>query len=641
MNPTGNYSIGGVVLNGTMTGHPEMAAYSYTDNKPVTGAPNQRYLHGSIFYTGSAPASADFDGQGDVICIEFELVNATVGTTYHLYGGDMLGNTFGQGLIDEEYKLTTVRACMEDDGDGVITVNGKIIFHDVNGAVVKYDPLNPSTYLITRIRTSSMTTTPYSCIPSATLTTPDLNGTFSINMTGANGLNITRDVVGDYYSGTTCASNPGGVINNSTYSVLQAINGYDSYLMESITTFRNSNNVVYVGDRKVPGVGVFGNPPTVTNTNTANNRFPTPYQMVAADVNMGGTVRANDITLVQQRAVSLICEYPQVWNYTQGAAPNQFPLNNAASRSFDWRFTDKTSGGDFNRSATYPNAPGTVGQYWRDDVPEVPTCLTTPNPTGPNQCKAFPNVKNIYAILLGDLDGSWRGNTAAQAELKVAQTKSVILDYRNMQQIGTSTYRIPVKFSSGDTTVAVDFELDYDETKIKVSGVGKLSASSAVDARMLYNDHEGKELILTSYTMTEFAKRSPLYYIDFISVYGDMNPTYLGNGEGYLNGQRVDLILEGATATGVLDQLGVNGYGFEVVPNPNNGTGNIIYNLRAEDNARLVVYNAIGQIVLEFNSVSGSGTFEIASSELSAGMYQVILYKGETDRLSKKMVISK
>ena len=103
----------------------------------------------------------------------------------------------------------------------------------------------------------------------------------------------------------------------------------------------------------------------------------------------------------------------------------------------------------------------------------------------------------------------------------------------------------------------------------------------------------------------------------------------------------MDLVLDGATTTGLLDQLGIDGYGFEVVPNPITGSGSIIYNLKAEENARIVVYNAIGQIVLEYNSVKGIGTFEITASELASGIYQVVLYKGATDRLSKKMVIQK
>jgi hypothetical protein len=641
MRPTGNATIGGVVLNGSLTSN--MASYALTYDKAVTGQPNQRYLHGSIFYTGAAPATADFAGTGEVICIEFEFIGSfttgKVGNVYHLFGGDMVGNIFAQGLIDEEYKLTTVRACMDDNGDGVITIvknnnlNGKIIFHDQDNfnSWLKYDVLNPNTYLITQIRPSTVTTTPFSCLPSASsVTNTDLNGTFSIDMTGSNGLKISRDIAGDFYTSPTC-TNPGPIINGTTYSILAAINGYDSYLMESITTFRNPANVQYVSDRKVPGA---------TNTANANTRFPTPFQMIAADVNMSNTVRANDITLVQQRAVAHICEYPQNWNYTQGTDPNKFPANAADNKSLDWRFTDKTSGGDFNKSVVYPNAPAAVGQYWRDDVPEVPACLSAPVAIG-NACKSYPNVKNIYAILLGDLDGSWRGNTAAQQNLKVADNRAVILDYKNIQQTGTSTYRVPVKFNSNDTTVSVDFALDYDEAKLKVIGVGKLAASEEADARMMYNDHNGQELMFTSYSMTGFGIKNILYYIDFTSVYGDMTPQYLGHGEGYLNGQRVDLILEGATATGTMDQLGMNGYGFEIVPNPINGSGNIIYNLRAEDNARIVVYNAIGQIVLEYNSVSGNGTFELAASELAEGMYQVVLYKGENDRLAKKMVIQK
>ncbi len=511
------------------------------------------------------------------------------------------------------------------------------MFHDQNNtnSWLKYDPLNPSTYRVTTLRPAAV-----NCTPSGTKTsTTNITGDYSVDLTGVNNFKINRDILGDFYN-TTCTS-PDGVINNSNYNMLGVINGYDSYLMESITTFRNTSNVLYVGDRKVPGIGTLGSAAAGTNATDANVKFPSPFQMIAADVNMSNTVRANDITLVQQRAVGKICEYPQNWNYILGTDPNKYPANNTENRSLDWRFTDKTSGGDFDKSNGYPNASTGGVHYWRDDVPDVPACLVAPTPVA--GCKAFPTNKNIYGILLGDLDGSWRGDATGQQTHKESATTSrtVILDYTNIQKTGVSTYRVPVKFSSGDTTVSVDFSLDYDETKLKVLGVGKLAAAADADARMMHNDHNGQELLFTSYSMVGFGLKNTLYYIDFASEDGIMNPGYLGHGEGYLNGQRVALVLEGVTATGTLDQLGVGGYGFEVVPNPINGTGNILYNLRNDDNARIVVYNAVGQIVLEYNSVKGTGSFEISATDLAAGMYQVILYKGDTDRLAKKLVIQK
>ena len=54
---------------------------------------------------------------------------------------------------------------------------------------------------------------------------------------------------------------------------------------------------------------------------------PNIYQLIAMDVNMDGAVTAGDISQLQQRSVSMIGEFKQVWNN-----------NDTAKRSLDWIF---------------------------------------------------------------------------------------------------------------------------------------------------------------------------------------------------------------------------------------------------------------------------------------------------------------
>ncbi|MDF2454129.1 MAG: Secretion system C-terminal sorting domain [Cytophagaceae bacterium] len=656
MRPTGipgrgNATLGPVVLNGPMSNG--MGSYAMTE-RTVSNS-NLNELHVSIFYTGQAPATADFDGIGDVICIEFKILGTATaglyGTTKYITIGDIYGGAFSQGVVDDEHKLFIIRSCVENNGEGIISITknnflkGKIMYHNDGNAPLRYDVSStPSPYLITTIQP---VTTDYGsplCNPtSVNTTTTDINGLYTIDLTGGNGLKLDRDINGDYYN--SCTSTEDVIDQNgnvykpaSPASILVSLNGYDAYLMESITTMRNPSDVVYVIDRKVPGV--------IVNT-TANTLFPTPFQMIASDVNMDRKVRAVDITLVQQRAVSKLCEYPQVWNYNLGLDPAVYPANTTDQRSLDWRFVDKnqiSTNLSYRKSTSYPFPAGTTGTaagyYWRDNVPSPPRCLMGPG-ANTNACKSYANNFDIHAIMLGDIDGSWRANlNGAQQNLRTESEHKVVIKAGNKQQIGVNTYRIPVTFVSQDAaTVSLDFALNYDEEQIGIQDVGNFEAANIASANVVYNDFENKELLFTSYTMTGFNSSSPIYYLDVLAKNGEFNANMLGSGDGYLNGQRVELVVEGSTITGIDDLVSGSQYGFELVPNPTSDQGEIVYNIKSGTQAKIAVYNTLGQVVTEYTNLEGQGNIQVGTSTWSSGMYQVILFTENSQKLIKKWVI--
>jgi hypothetical protein len=585
-------------------------------------------LHVSIYYNSAAPVTADWNGIGDVICLKFRINGTAIGALDDVKIGVLQNSnvpTFG--FTDEEHTISTNTQCVENGGVASVTViqnpilRGMIRFHNTS-SVLKYDFANPAAFNITSIGTSDG-----SCqkLTPGISTTPNLSGLFSIDMTGASFLNFSRDINGDYYS-PSCTGPSADVL-----SVMNSFNGYDTYLMELITTMKDPstlNNTNLRPNRGVPDA--FGTSYTRAQRQAV---FPSPYQMIAADVNMNGRVRANDLTWLQQRIVSSICEFPQAWNYNEGvnpAVPNAVGL-----KSYDWRFTNRSG----SRSSNYPYV-GAVSDfnftgYWRDMVPQTQDCIEFVKSNG---CYAYPTQQDVFAVLLGDLDGSWR-NLSSFSNVRTVASTQVVVDYGNGTKLNASTYRFPITFDSEDTVVSLDLALNYDESKIKVVAVGALQEGIAKNARMVFNDFNASQLLLTSHTMETYRAGAPIFYVDVISLDGLMKPEYLGQGAGFLNGQKVGLTVEGTLITDSKESENSMTL-FEIIPNPSVGNASIKYNVSVANSCSIRILNNLGQLVKEYQGLDSEGLIEVNSLDLANGMYQVILTNGNLQK-TQKMVISK
>jgi len=179
---------------------------------------------------------------------------------------------------------------------------------------------------------------------------------------------------------------------------------------------------------------------------------PNPYQVIAADVNLDGIISAVDVTLLQQRIVQLIPEFPQ-------------PSN---SPSLDWRFVDDwllAQDPAYTISANYPLPDGSG--YHKGQAPSPDDCLPIRGNTTGN-CTQIDST-TFHAILLGDLTNSWDINMAGN--MKTNQGDSVVIDLSQaISGVDSCEYLIPVFLPGTDTLFSLDLNLDFNNNLIDFLG---------------------------------------------------------------------------------------------------------------------------------------------------------------------------
>ncbi|MFM1745629.1 MAG: hypothetical protein RLZZ630_1566, partial [Bacteroidota bacterium] len=333
---------------------------------------NNGKVYVSVFFNGTAPSNARFSGTGDIICVEFAKTGLGINDVA----------TFTADTLMES-RITGVQLAATDAGsftsftDSLLTSNLKFW---LDFSPIRYNPSSPSDYLITNIYGNNTNCNSQS----ATASQPDLNGSFNFNVNSGSQIEIVKDIVG-------------------TTDVQPVVNGFDAFLTRRVLI----NDATFI---------------------------PSVYQMIAMDVNTDGVVSAGDLSQINQRAVLLIPEFQQDWNYNaQGAS------NGQASR--DWLFLDVTTSGSnpaYSVSSTYPSNDG-VG-YSKNKVPQVSFCSPIPVSFIGN-CPLI-GTENYIGVLLGDVNGNYSTNSGAPSPFR-AQGDRIVLDLNKAKKIGDQV-TIPV-----------------------------------------------------------------------------------------------------------------------------------------------------------------------------------------------------
>ncbi len=218
----------------------------------------------SVFFNGSAPANTEFNGTGEVFCVEFA-------KTLNFQPVDTA--VFSISNLQESY-YTGVLPKVVSPGNYITyqqtAYNSSLKFW-LDNSPVKYDIGNPASYLITNIFGNDS-----SCSnQSLAAVQPDLNGNFSYDVTNGPAVNIQKDILG-------------------TTSVQPVVNGFDAYLTKRVLI----NDMTFI---------------------------PSVYQAIAMDVNTDGVISAGDLSQINQRTVLIIGEYRQDWNYNGAGVSNGQP----------------------------------------------------------------------------------------------------------------------------------------------------------------------------------------------------------------------------------------------------------------------------------------------------------------------------
>ena len=248
--PTGLITIASDLIN------PQFVSYATSGSAGV--------LNVSVFLNGAAPSSAQFNGTGRLLCVEFAKLSTFAAVDTVSFSVPSLQESYFSGVSPKVVSPGTFLTTQSN------TFTADLRFWADNSAI-PYNSSNASQYLITNIYGTTGACTSLS----ATAVQPDASGSFSFDASNGSFLNIQRDI-------------------SNTSSVQAVVNGFDAFLTRRVLI----------------------NDP---------NFIPTIYQIIAMDVNADGVISAGDLSQINQRAVLAIGEYRQSWNYNAQGVSNGQP----------------------------------------------------------------------------------------------------------------------------------------------------------------------------------------------------------------------------------------------------------------------------------------------------------------------------
>jgi hypothetical protein len=330
-----------------------------------TTTPGTMLISASIL--GSAPPTAEWNGNGRLFCVEMNKIGSNFSATET--------TTFATSFLQESY-FTGVTPKLASNGfyqafkDSLF--DAKLKFW-ADGSALGYT--NAAQGLITNI----YGTDPACAVNNTNIAVnPNTLGEFTYNILNGNSIYIKRDIA------------------NST-NVLLAIGNNDQTLARRVLL------------------------------NQASLFTPNVYQMIALDVNMDGVVSAGDLTQIQQRTVLQIGEFKQTWNYNAAGTKTLTGFN---SESKDWQYVDSTTvltNPAYAISATYP-ANDLVG-FSKAKVPVVPFCQVVPQASLTANCPSINNA--VYrGIMVGDADGNF-SVLSSTLQFRPSGDNKVVVDLGN------------------------------------------------------------------------------------------------------------------------------------------------------------------------------------------------------------------
>jgi len=247
VNPTTGYNV--TVFN-------TLVNSSYVETAASVSSPG--VLNLSLYFDGTAPASAEFAGTGNIFCVEFTRLAGFLPVDSSAVSVSFLQESYITGV---QTKPVTTRKMYSTTQQNYLA---NLTFWSDNSPIA-YNSASPNSYLITNINGVNGTTV------SSTAVQPNVSGQFTHNLTNGTSVQINRDI-------------------NNLNSVQLLVNAADAVIGKTL----------------------------LINTLAA----PSVYQVMALDVNLDGVVSAGDLSQLKQRATLAIPEFMQAWNYDNNGVSN-------------------------------------------------------------------------------------------------------------------------------------------------------------------------------------------------------------------------------------------------------------------------------------------------------------------------------
>ncbi|MBL0341824.1 MAG: T9SS type A sorting domain-containing protein [Bacteroidetes bacterium] len=512
----------------------------------------------SVFFNASAPINAEFNGTGELLCVEFARTGGFASVDTATFSVTSLQESYFNGVLPKVVNPGDFITFQESD----FSSNLKFWF---DGSPIRYNAAVPTDYLITNIYGDNSTCTALS----VTAVQPDLAGNFSYDIANGTSINIQKNIP-------------------NTTSVQPVVNGFDAFLTRRVLI----NDATYI---------------------------PSVYEMIAMDVNIDGVVSAGDLSQINQRAVLIIGEFRQAWNYD--ASGNPIP---GTGPSKDWLFVDGTTlntdpGFLISSLFPFPDASG----YSKSNVPVLDFCIGVPVFSSPS-CTVF-GIESYTGILMGDVNGNY-ATVVPNGAFRNAASDKVIFDLTNAV-VADGFIDIPVTAMSAETIHALDFAMKFNDSKLTFDKV--VNNNNYMETLSNLNSSD-KAVRFTSYSLQNFDLTKSLVSVRFATTSNQVVESDLNSLEAYLNGEAVNVQVIGArTALG--NESFVNVY-----PNPATNVMNVVLS----ENASVELMDASGKVVFGQTNLNAYQKYEINASNLANGVYTLKVYS-DSNVSFKKVVVNK
>jgi chitodextrinase len=510
----------------------------------------------ALFLNSAAPAATKFTGVGNVFCVEFNKAVAFTSTDVTTVSVSTLQESYFNGVAGKLVQSGTYQAFRDS------SYTGKLAFWS-NNSPIKYNSANPNQYLATTINGNNANCN----APSTTVTNPDTLGNFSYNANNGVNININKDIP-------------------ATTDMQPVINGFDALRARQVLL----NDVTFI---------------------------PNAYQIIAMDVNQDGVVSAGDVSQINQRAVLLIGEFRQAWNYNAAGVSN-------GQLSKDWSFVDTalvTTSPAFVISATYPGNDA-VG-FSKFKVPVLSFCSPV-NATSVVGTTACPTISTMTykGILIGDIDGNYatvNPNTAFRSSEKVTMDLS-------KATVENGYINVPVLISSTQDVNSLDFALQFNTSAMSFNTV--VDRTNSLETLSNFNNDD-QTLRFTSNSLTNYDLNAQILNVKFAVGSHEVSANDFNAVAAYINGERVAF----EVANG---QISGTGAIVNVYPNPATDMINVV----VSEDATVQLVDVSGRQVIYQTNVLANEAASISTSSIANGVYLMKVYNG-TNVSVKKVVVNK
>lgn len=544
VNPTGVVTVNGLLINP-----------SYVDVANSIDTANGS-ISLSLYFNGSAPANARFTGTGSVFCVEFVKTSNFGSTDTATFSLPFIQESYITGVVNQLADIGKYNAYQDN------SFKSDLHFW-LDNSPIRYDVLNPNTYLITNIYGADA-----ACAASLTAVQPDLGGSFDYSLVNGSNISIQRDIAG-------------------TTSVQSVINGFDAFLTRKVLV----------------------NDPSFT---------PNVYQMIGMDVNLDGVVSAGDLSQINQRAVLLIPEFKQAWNYSAGGVSN-------GQLSKDWLFIDQTTVNtdlSYRISSTYPADNG-VG-YSKARVPVVPFCLPVPVSTTAG-CQIV-SQEQYKGVLIGDVNGNF-SNIGSGGVLRTSPSEKVVFDLTKAV-VANGYVDVPVSVVSEENVNALDFAMSMNNENLTFKEV--INNTSYLNTLTNVNSDDNT-LRFTSYSLQNCETAKSIIVVRFALNSSKFDEADFASVGSFVNGEKSNTEIR---STRLATNKGENFV--SVYPNPTNGVINVLV---AED-AKVQLMDMEGRVILFESNVKADEKQEINTADLTSGIYMIKIFNNDFVSM-KKVVVNK